>query len=135
MSGKKPTDIIKTNSEIEEEGEGGKTQIEESYRTILAKLGEDVRGLSMEEIKEMIHRYKQEGVKGAKLIDFKTRKAKQSYTGDEKKERYYQVKDRQDAPMSPEEVKRQLKEEAYKSSSDKQDTPTVDQPFSPKPKP
>lgn len=135
MSGKKPTDIIKTNSEIEEEGEGGKTQIEESYRTILARLGEDVRGLSIEEIKEMIHRYKQDGGKGAKLIDFKTGKSKQSYKKEEKKERYYQVKDRQDAPMSPEEAKRQLKEEDYKSSSDKQETPTVDQPFSPKPRP
>ena len=78
MVRKKSGDITKVDDIDDGGGEG--QLIEESYSSILNKLGVDTQEMSVEDIRNMIQHYSQEGlIKGAKVINLSTGKAQQTY--------------------------------------------------------
>lgn len=127
MSTKKPTDLVTTDDDSEGEG-----KVVESYSTILRRLGIDVKDMSLEDIQNMIHEYSQEGLlKGAKIIDIKTGKAKQTIRK-KADERTYHIKQDTSQPMSPNELAEQ-KDSDYNKRSDKEDKNNPQPPFNPTP--
>lgn len=130
MSTKKPTDLVTTDDDSE--GGSGRKEVE-NYSTILRRLGIDVKDMSLEDIQNMIHEYSQEGLlKGAKIIDIKTGKAKQT-TRKKSEERTYHVKQDSSHPMSPKELA-DKKDADYNKRSDKDDKNDPQPPFNPTPR-
>lgn len=122
------------DQEIEEDESGG-SQVEESYGVILEKLGVSTKDMSVEEIRNLIHEYEQEGlVKGAKIIDFKTGKSKKTYRKPKQSQgRAISVKGQSNEPVTEAELAELKKEAEYKKRSDERDTPVPRKPFNPKP--
>lgn len=122
------------DQEIEEDDSGG-SQVEESYGVILEKLGVSTKDMSVEEIRNLIHEYEQEGlVKGAKIIDFTTGKSKKTYRKPTQSQgRAISVKEDATRPVTEAELAAIKKEEKYKQRSDKTETPAPKNPFNPKP--
>ena len=115
-------------------GGGDGTPVEESYVTILQKLGVDTNEMSIDDIQNMIHQYTQEGVlKGAKVIDMKTGKSVQTYKkGEDKtKGRAITVKNEDGRPLTQAEFEKEKKERDYKAKTDEQNQPSPEKPFSP----
>jgi len=130
---------------LDEDTDGGETDVSEggsdgdiikgeTYASILKQLGVNIKNLSLNDLKEMIHQYSQEGFEKGNLIDFKTGKRVKSDSKKKSEGRVYQVKANESEPMTPAEMARKTQDDEYKKGSDKQNTPTVDQPFNPKPK-
>lgn len=132
MSVKGPTDI--TIIEEDEDEGGGQSQYEESYASILKSLGIDTKGLSVEDIRKVIHEYSQEGLmKGGDVIDFTTGKKRKAYKKTDNS-RVYQVKSRNSEPLTGKEMDNERAHDDYNDSSEKQNRPAPSHPFSPKPK-
>ena len=122
------------DSDIEEDG-GSSSEIVETYSVVLEKLGVSTKEMSVEDIKSLIHEYQQEGkLKGAKIIDFKTGKTKQTHKDNKPKGRTIKYKDTSSKPMTEAEFKAKKAEKEYKGESGNKDKHTVDVPFNPKPK-
>lgn len=119
--------------EDEDSGSGGKGKKGHSYADILKGLGIDTKEFSLADMEEMFHQLRQEGVleKGAKVIDLKTGKKKQTYTNT-KTGRTYTVKQSSSEPVKTDEIA-DRKDVEYKAHSEKQDKPTPVPPFNPKP--
>lgn len=109
---KKPTDLI---ADDEDSGDSG-VESQQSYASILKRLGVNIKGMSLDEVKNMIHQYTQEGLlKGAKIIDLKTGKARQTHKK-ESKDRVYTVKASEDKPMTEGELAKKKDSEYNKRS-------------------
>lgn len=118
----------------DDEDGGSLPPLEDSYGAILRRLGVDTRDMSLDDIRNIIHQYAQEGVlKGAKVIDIKTKKAKQTYSNG-KKERFYQVKADDGVPVSEAELDNLRKDQEYKARTEKRNEEEPKPPFNPTPK-
>lgn len=122
---------IKIVSDDEVDGSGGNI-VEESYATILQKLGVDTAEMTIEDIENMVHQYTQEGrLKGAKVISLETGKSVQTFKQKKDATRTITVKEKSEKPVTPQEFERLKEEERYKKRSDKQDKPAPTTPFIP----
>ena len=123
-----------TQIDDEDSGEGGLPPLEESYASILRRLGVDVSDMSLADVRNMIHDYAQEGrIKGAKVIDIKTGKSRQTYAKNSESDREYSVKSADDTPVSEAELLRAKTEREYSERSEKRKDQTPQPPFDPKP--
>ena len=134
---KKPTDLTTTSdTDIEEGGSGESGIYEATYSKFAKEHGLDFSEMTVDEIREIIHQYVQEGKvsKGAKVYNLKgeliSHKAKQT-RGNRAGVRSYQVKQEKGKPVTQAEFDAIKAEQDYKASSEKQDKPAPDAPFVP----
>ena len=130
----KRNDLINIDDGDIDGGDGTGKPIEESYATILQKLGVDTNEMTVEDIQNMIHQYSQEGkLKGAKVISMETGKSVQTYKKkqDNKKGKAITVKKEDGRPLTKAEFEQEKKERDYKAKTDEQNKPAPEKPFSP----
>ena len=131
MVSKKSGDITRAD-DTESGGEVGGQVSEDSYVQILNQLGVDTQAMSLDEVRQMIQQYSEEGaIKGAKVIDLKTGKSVQTFKSKKEQGRTISVKKSSDEPLTRAEMEQQKKDEDYRKGSDKEDTPAPGKPFSP----
>ena len=131
---RKRKDLVEVDDGEIDGGDGSGQPVEETYATILEKLGVDTNEMSIDDIKTMIHQYSQEGkLKGAKVISMETGKSVQTYKSkqDKTKGQAITVSRQADRPLTKAEFEEEKKERDYKAKTDKQNKPAPDKPFSP----